>query len=200
MCAHTRVCVCVKEDCRQGEGGRDANWNSFSHVWHTHTRSCTRTLIFTPALALIKVGFAIWRPCARLASLCSSMCLCVRSKQGRLVPTHKQIQTKLWHMYESVRLIKINLWRLRSLTSARADMLWRMHTHRLFYLKKVARHPSNSGSWRGKLWAGKCGADVLFPISDYRRCALRRCSYSELCRDQRTVEVLENFQMCLTRR
>lgn len=146
MCAHTRVCVC-QEDCRQGEGGRDANWNSFSHVWqspgvwvaHTHTlvHAHTRTLIFTPALALIKVGFAIWRPCARLASLCSSMCLCVCSNQERLVPTHKQIQTKLWHMYESVRLIKINLWRLRSPTSACFDMLWRIHTHAVKMLREA---------------------------------------------------------------
>lgn len=36
--------------------------------WHTQPH--THAHIFTLALALIKVGFAIWRPCARLASLC----------------------------------------------------------------------------------------------------------------------------------
>lgn len=43
--------------------------------WHTQTN--TRPHIFTLALALIKVGFAIWRPCAKVASLRSAACMCV---------------------------------------------------------------------------------------------------------------------------
>lgn len=47
--------------------------------WHTqiNTRTHAHTHAFTLALALIKVGFAIWRPCAKVASLCSAACVCV---------------------------------------------------------------------------------------------------------------------------
>lgn len=71
----TRVCVCVSKRTA-GEGREEEtlieipsamSGRALVSEWHTHAH------IFT--LALIKVGFAIWRPCARLASLCSSVCL-----------------------------------------------------------------------------------------------------------------------------
>lgn len=49
--------------------------------WHTHTH-------FKLVLALIKVGFAIWRPCARVASLCVCLCVCPAGEACTAPQTH----------------------------------------------------------------------------------------------------------------
>lgn len=122
----TCVCVCVSKRTA-GEGREEEtlieipsamSGRALVSEWHTHAH------IFT--LALIKVGFAIWRPCARLASLCSSVCLhlcvCVHmysAGEPCTAPERRvQMHATLWHVYEGVRVIKTSLEQVhRHLTS-----------------------------------------------------------------------------------
>lgn len=200
-CARVFACVCQTTPNKRRD--EDTNWNSFSHVWQSAgcvsgTYTYKYTHIFALALALIKVGFAIWKPCATLASLRLSMCMmcmmCLSSSLVQLhIPTDTQIHANTRRLCEDAQVIKINLWPLHSQTCLLSDPL-KMYKKFLFWTWNT----EFSELW-GRLWAGKRGVNVLF-FSQYCQCALKRCSYSELRGDQRTLADLDNFQMCLKTR